>query len=206
MRFCTNCGTQLEESLSFCPNCGTKAGNDAPNEAAGRVGVVPNSRAMGICAQRVVLIIVSTLGVVSMLLLPYLSIFSGTFIDLMRRDEGALGAALAYLFCAFYVVVLIVSLAGDKSQPFKKLSFVPVTVGFMQSLILIRTVYYFAERRLFPYWPPPPQWAWHHRYAEVGISDWVSALGAGAFINLVAAVALCIVPFIKWTKNQAKGG
>ncbi|MBQ9886061.1 MAG: zinc-ribbon domain-containing protein [Lachnospiraceae bacterium] len=35
-KFCTNCGTQLEDNVNFCPNCGTKASANAseqPNPA-----------------------------------------------------------------------------------------------------------------------------------------------------------------------------
>jgi len=30
MKYCTNCGTQLEDNVSFCPNCGTPAKASQP--------------------------------------------------------------------------------------------------------------------------------------------------------------------------------
>lgn len=35
MKYCTNCGTQLEDNVSFCPNCGTPVNaQPAPQPAA----------------------------------------------------------------------------------------------------------------------------------------------------------------------------
>lgn len=34
MKFCKNCGQQLNDDAGFCPSCGTPANNDAANAAA----------------------------------------------------------------------------------------------------------------------------------------------------------------------------
>jgi len=180
-RFCQGCGSEIEDGLRFCDTCGQQVpGMSFRLPAELNTASLDNVKGMvsglKICKQRLALWAASLLGVIA-IFMPMVSLDSSLNTAERRLIQNSMDLTwmadvIGWIVLIFLAVPVILCLMGDRTKPVGKAKIGIIISGALIAAIdVIRIIAINGEQFINP--------------------------GFGMFLMLIAALALCILPFIK---------
>jgi len=183
-RFCQGCGTELGDELRYCETCGLQiplASLRIPNlptelNSPSLDNVKGFVSGLNIAKQRLFLMGTSLLGIIA-IFMPMVSLDSSLNINERRFIESSMNLnwmadVIGWIVLIFLAVPIILCIMGDRTKPLGKAKIGIVISGVLIAAIdVIRIIAINGEQYINP--------------------------GFGMFLMLIAALGLCIMPYIK---------
>jgi len=187
-KFCQGCGAELDDELRYCEVCGQQVPGAAfrlpslPAELNTAAledvkGYVSNLK---ISKQRIALMAASVLGIIA-IFLPMVSIDSSVNYVTRRSIENMMDLtwmadAIGWIVLIFLALPLVLCILGDRTGPLgKKKIGIVISGSIIAAIDVLRIIAINGEEFINP--------------------------GFSMFLMLIAALGLCVLPFIKKLEN-----